>query len=140
VFLAPLRDDARTVGFVLVGRDRRRRLSPETDAALGRLTAQAAIAAIRIRGTRAVETQRQAMAVLLDGRGAGGSDSEIAAWLARTVRELVPTDGLAVLQDSPDATVRALLVVGLATDHVDRESLVLVNEGRRRGVAVIIRV
>jgi len=138
VFLAPLRDDARTVGFVLVGRGRRRRLSPETDAALGRLTAQAAVAAIRIRGTRAVETQRQAMAVLLDGRGAGDSDNEIAAWLARTVRELVPTEGIAVLQDAPDATVRALLIVGLRTEHVGPESLVLVNEGRRRGVAVII--
>lgn len=138
VFVAPLRDDARIVGFVLVGRERRRRISPETGAALERLTAQAAVAAIRIRGTRAVETQRQAMAVLLDGRGAGDSAGEIAAWLARTVRELVPTEGIAVLQDTADATVRALLAVGLATEEVGRESLVLVNEGRRRGVAVII--
>ena len=138
VFVAPLRDDARIVGFVFAGRDRRRGLSPETDAALGRLTTQAAIAAIRIRGTQAAETQREAMAVLLDGRGASDTASEIAAWLARTVRELVPTDGIAVLQDAPDATVRALLMVGLSTEHVDRESLVLVNEGRRRGVAVII--
>lgn len=138
LFLAPLRDDARVVGFLLVGRDRRRGISAETALALGRLTAQAAIAAIRIRGTEAVATQRQAMAVLLDGRGSGDSDTEIASWLARTVRELVPTEGIAILQDTADATVRALLTVGLSTEQVARESLVLVNEARRRGVAVII--
>ena len=138
VFVAPLRDDARVVGFVVVGRDRRRGLSPDTAADLERVMTQAAVAAIRIRGTRAVETQRQAMAVLLDGRGAGDSDGEIAAWLARTVRELVPTDGMAVLQDTADAAVRALLSVGLSTEQVAPESLVVVNEARRRGVAVII--
>ena len=137
-FIAPLRDDARTVGFVFVGRHRRRRLSPDTAAALARLTAQTAIAAIRIRGMRAVEQQREAMALLLDGRDAGGSDGDIAAWLARAVGELVPTDGIAVLSDAPDATVRTLVVEGLASEQLGPESLFLVNEGRRRGVAVII--
>ena len=138
VFVAPLRDARRLVGFAFARRDRIRRLSPEGQAALRRLADQVATTAIRIRGAHAVELQRQAMAGFLDARGAGRSETEIAAWLARNARDVAHADGAAVLQDAPGGATRLLLNVGLASEDVPVESRGLIDDVRKRGVPVVI--
>lgn len=138
LFVAPLRDARRLVGFAFASRDRIRRFSPEAQTALLRLTDQVASTTVRIRGARVVELERQAMAGFLDARGAGGSDSEIASWLGRNARAVAHADGAAVLQEDPDSLPTVLLSTGLGSGDIAAESGGLLAEVRNRGVALVI--
>jgi len=137
-FILPLRDARRLVGFAVFASTRRRRLTTERRAELARVADQVATTAVRIRGGRAIETQRLALAGVLEAHSAERAEMQIATWLARSARDIANANDVAVLQDQPGGGCRAIYAIGLAGLDVEQDCLALVEEVRRRGVAVVV--
>ena len=137
-FLLPLRDARRLVGFAVFASTRRRRLTTERRAELARVADQVATTAVRIRGGRAIETQRLALAGVLEAHSAERAEMQIATWLARSARDIATANDVAVLQDQPGGGCRAVYAIGLAGFDVEQDCLALVEEVRHRGVAVVV--
>ena len=137
-FVLPLRDARRLVGFALFASTRKRRLTAERRAELARVADQVATTAVRIRGGHAIEAQRQVLAGVLEAHSAQRAEMQIATWLARSARDVAIAHDVAVLQDLPDGRARALYAIGLPALDVEKGSRALVDEVRRRGVAVVV--
>jgi HD-GYP domain-containing protein (c-di-GMP phosphodiesterase class II) len=137
-FILPLRDARRLVGFAIFGSTERRRLTTERRAELARVADQVATTAVRIRGGRAIEAQRQALAGVLDARSPERAEMQIATWLARSARDIATAQDVAVLQDAPDTRFRAVHAIGRAALDVEQDCASLVEEVRHRGVAVVV--
>jgi HD-GYP domain-containing protein (c-di-GMP phosphodiesterase class II) len=137
-FVLPLRDARRLVGFAIFASTRRRRLPAELRADLERVAEQVATTAVRIRGGRAIEAQRLALAGVLEAHSAERAEMQVATWLARSARDIAIARDIAVLQDLADGRCRALYAIGLATVEVEQGCGPLVEEVRRRGVAVVV--
>jgi HD-GYP domain-containing protein (c-di-GMP phosphodiesterase class II) len=137
-FLLPLRDARRLVGFAVFASTRRRRLTTERRAELARVADQVATTAVRIRGGRAIETQRLALAGVLEANSAERAEMQIATWLARSARDIATANDVAVLQDQPGGGCRAVYAIGLADLDVEQDCMALVGEVRHRGVAVVV--
>lgn len=137
-FLLPLRDARRLVGLAVFAAERARRRTAERRAELARVAEQVATTAVRIRGGRAVEAQRVALAGVLEAHSAERAEMQVATWLARSARDVAEDAEVAVLQDLPNGGCRAILALGLSGRDVERGCLPLVEEGRRRGVAVVV--
>src|SRR4029077_7073426 len=97
-FVLPLRDARRLVGFALFASTHRRRLTQERHAELARVADQVGTTAVRIRGGRAIEAQRLALAGLLEAHSAERSEMQVATWLARSARDIAIAHDVAVLQ------------------------------------------
>ncbi|HUG55580.1 MAG TPA: HD domain-containing phosphohydrolase [Candidatus Limnocylindrales bacterium] len=138
LFVLPLRDARRLVGFLVARRERPRRLDPGSRAALGRLSEQAGGSAVRIRGRHAVEAQHHVIAAALGGRDLGAAEREIASWLVRNAREIAKADRCAVIEDRPDGACLVLDAHGFVGESLEHDVLPLVREARRSGVAVIV--
>jgi len=137
-FLLPLRDARRLVGFAIFASTHRRRLTAEHRAELARVADQVATTAVRIRGGRAIEAQRVALAGLLEAHSAERAEMQVATWLARTARDISIAHDVAVLQDLPDGRCRAVYAIGLPALDIEQGCMPLVEEVRRRGVAVVV--
>jgi HD-GYP domain-containing protein (c-di-GMP phosphodiesterase class II) len=138
-FVLPLRDARRLVGFAIFASTRRRRRpTAELRADLERVAEQVATTAVRIRGGRAIEAQRLALAGVLEAHSAERAEMQVATWLARSARDIAIARDIAVLQDLPDGRCRAMYAIGVAALEVEQGSGSLVDEVRRRGVAVVI--
>jgi HD-GYP domain-containing protein (c-di-GMP phosphodiesterase class II) len=137
-YLLPLRDARRLVGFAVFASARRRRITAERQAELARVADQVGTTAVRIRGGRAIEAQRIALAGLLEAHSAERSEMQVATWLARSARDIAIAHDVAVLQDLPDGGSRVLYSIGLTAAEVERGCTPLVDEVRHRGVAVVI--
>ena len=137
-FLLPLRDARRLVGFALFASAQRRRLTTERRTELGRVADQVATTAVRIRGGHAIEAQRQVLAGVLEAHSAERAEMQVATWLARSARDIVVAHDVAVLQDLPNGRARAVYAIGLAALDVEQGCGPLVEEVRKRGVAVVI--
>ena len=137
-FVLPLRDARRLVGFAIFSSSRRRRLTTERRAELARVADQVATTAVRIRGGSAIEAQRQALAGVLETHSAERAEMQVATWLARSARDIAIAHDVAVLQDLPDGRSRAVYAIGVAALEVERGCAPLVDEVRRRGVAVVV--
>jgi HD-GYP domain-containing protein (c-di-GMP phosphodiesterase class II) len=137
-FVLPLRDARRLVGFAIFASTRRRRLTSERRADLARVADQVATTAVRIRGGRALEAQRLALAGVLEAHGFERAEMQVATWLARTARDIAIARDVAVLQDRPDGRCRALYAIGLSVLEIEHGCAALVEEVRRRGVAVVV--
>ena len=137
-FLLPLRDARRLVGFALFASSRRRRLTAERRAELARVAEQVATTAVRIRGGRAIEAQRLALAGVLEAHSAERAEMQVATWLARTARDIAIAQDVAVLQDLPDGACRAVYTIGIQAADVEQGCGPLLDEVRRRGVAVVV--
>ena len=137
-FLLPLRDARRLVGFAIFASAQRRRLTAERRAELGRVAEQVATTAVRIRGGHAIEAQRLVLAGVLEARSADRAEMQVATWLARSARDIAIAHDVAVLQDLPDGRCRAVYAIGIAALEVEQGSVALVEEVRRRGVAVVV--
>jgi len=137
-FILPLRDARRLVGFALFASSRRHRLTAERQAELGRVADQVATTAVRIRGGSAIEAQRLALAGVLEAHSADRAEMQVATWLARSARDIAVAHDVAVLQDLPDGHCRAVYAIGVATNDLEQGCRPLVDEVRRRGVAVVV--
>ena len=137
-FVLPLPDARRLVGFALFASATRRRLTVERRAELTRVAEQVATTAVRIRGGRAIEAQRFALAGVLEAHSAERAEMQVATWLARTARDIAIAHDVAVLHDLPDGGYRAVYAIGMAAADVEQGAAALVNEVRRRGVAVVV--
>ena len=137
-FLLPLRDARRLVGFAIFASAQRRRLTAERRAELGRVAEQVATTAVRIRGGHAIEAQRLVLAGVLEAHSADRAEMQVATWLARSARDIAIAHDVAVLQDLPDGRCRAVYAIGIAALEVEQGSVALVEEVRRRGVAVVV--
>jgi len=137
-FLLPLRDARRLVGFAVFASARRRRLTAERRLELARVGGQVATTAVRIRGGRAIEAQRQALAGVLEADSAERAEMQVATWLARSARDIATAQDVAVVQDLPDGRCRAVYAIGVAALEVEEGCGPLVEEARRRGVAVVV--
>ena len=137
-FVLPLRDARRLVGFALFASSRRHRLTVERTAELGRVADQVATTAVRIRGGSAIEAQRLALAGVLEAHSAERAEMQVATWLARSARDIAVAHDVAVLQDLPDGGCRAVYAIGVATGDLEQGCRPLVDEVRRRGVAVVV--
>jgi HD-GYP domain-containing protein (c-di-GMP phosphodiesterase class II) len=137
-FLLPLKDARRLVGFAIFASAKRRRLTAERVAELARVANQVATTAVRIRGGHAIEAQRLALAGVLEENSAERAEMQVATWLARSARDIATAQNVAVLQDLPDGGCRAVYAIGMAALDVEQGSLPLVEEVRRRGVAVVV--
>lgn len=137
-FILPLRDARRLVGFALFGSSRRHRLTAERTAELARVADQVATTAVRIRGGSAIEAQRLALAGVLEAHSAERAEMQVATWLARTARDIAIAHDVAVLQDLPNGGCRAVYAIGVATGDLEQGCRPLVDEVRRRGVAVVV--
>lgn len=137
-FLLPLRDARRLVGFALFASARKRRLTVEHRAELTRVADQVATTAVRIRGGRGIAAQRDALAGVLEAHSAERAEMQVATWLARTARDIAVAHDVAVLHDLPDGGFRAVYAIGLAAHDVEQGAAALVDEVRRRGVAVVV--
>jgi HD-GYP domain-containing protein (c-di-GMP phosphodiesterase class II) len=137
-FVLPLRDARRLVGFAIFASTRRRRVTSERRAELARVADQVATTAVRIRGGRALEAQRLALAGVLEAHSSERAEMQVATWLARTARDIATAHDVAVLQDRPDGRCRALYAIGLSVIEVEHGCTPLVEEVRRRGVAVVV--
>jgi HD-GYP domain-containing protein (c-di-GMP phosphodiesterase class II) len=137
-FVLPLRDARRLVGFALFASTHRRRLTAERHAELARVADQVGTTAVRIRGGRAIEAQRLALAGLLEAHSAERSEMQVATWLARSARDIAIAHDVAVLQDGADGRCRVVYAIGLTALEVERGCGPLVAEVRHRGVAVVI--
>ena len=137
-FILPLRDARRLVGFAFFASASRRRLTSERRAELTRVADQVSTTAVRIRGGQAIEAQRFALAGVLEAHGAERSDMQVATWLARTARDIAVAHDVAVLHDLPRGGFRAVYAIGMAAGDVEQGAVALVDEVRRRGVAVVV--
>lgn len=137
-FLLPLRDARRLVGFAIFASAKRRRLTVERRAELARVADQVATTAVRIRGGRAIEAQRLALAGVLEAHSADRAEMQVATWLARSARDIAIAHDVAVLQDLPDGRCRAVYAIGMAALDVEQGCIPFVEEVRRRGVAVVV--
>ena len=137
-YLLPLRDARRLVGFAIFASAKRRRLTVERRAELGRVAEQVATTAVRIRGGHAIEAQRLVLAGVLEAHSAERAEMQVATWLARSARDIAIAHDVAVLQDLPDGRCRAVYAIGMAALDVEEGSQSLVEEVRRRGVAVVV--
>jgi len=137
-FLLPLHDARRLVGFAVFASVKRRRLTSEHRAELARVADQVATTAVRIRGGRAIEAQRVALAGVLEAHSAERAEMQVATWLARSARDIVVARDVAVLQDLPDGRARAVYAIGVAALEVEQGCASLVDEVRKRGVAVVV--
>lgn len=137
-FLLPLYDARRLVGFAIFASARRRRLTTERRAELGRVAEQVATTAVRIRGGQAIEAQRIALAGVLEAQSAARAEMQVATWLARSARDVVIAHDVAVLQELSDGRCRAVYAIGMAAQDVEHGTIGLVEEVRRRGVAVVV--
>jgi hypothetical protein len=137
-FVLPLRDARRLVGFAVFGSARARRLTAERRAELARVADQVATTAVRIRGGQAIDAQRLALAGVLDAQSPEGAGPQVAAWLARSARDVAGAHEIAVLQELPDGRCRATYAIGIAVLDVERDCMPLVEEVRHRGVAVVV--
>jgi len=137
-YVLPLRDARRLVGFAVFASSRRRRLTAERRTELARVGDQVGTTAVRIRGGQAIEAQRSALAGLLEAHSAERSEMQVATWLARSARDIAIAHDVAVLQDLPDGGSRVLYAIGRTAAEVERGCVALVDEVRRRGVAVVI--
>lgn len=137
-FLLPLRDARRLVGFAIFASAKRRRLTSERSAELARVAEQVATTAVRIRGGHAIEAQRAALAGVLQAHSAERAEMQVATWLARSARDVVVARDVAVLQDLADGRCRAVYAIGMAALDVEQGTVALVEEVRRRGVAVVV--
>lgn len=137
-FLLPLRDARRLVGFAIFASSKRRRLTAERRAELGRVAEQVATTAVRIRGGHAIEAQRIALAGVLEAHSAERAEMQVATWLARSARDIVVAHDVAVLHDLPDGGCRAVYAIGMAALDVEQGTIALVEEARHRGVAVVV--
>lgn len=137
-YLLPLRDARRLVGFAIFASAKRRRLTAERRAELGRVAEKVAATAVRIRGGHAIEAQRQVLASVLEAHTAERAGMQVATWLARSARDIAIAHDVAVLQDLPDGRCRAVYAIGMAALDVEQGSQSLVEEVRRRGVAVVV--
>jgi HD-GYP domain-containing protein (c-di-GMP phosphodiesterase class II) len=137
-FVLPLRDARRLVGFAVFGSARARRLTTEHRAELARVADQVGTTAVRIRGGQAIDAQRRAFPGVLDAQGADGMEPQVAAWLARSARDVAAAREIAVLQELPDGRCRATFAIGIAAVDVERDCGPLVDEVRHRGVAVVV--
>ena len=137
-FILPLRDARRLVGFALFASFRRHRLTAERTAELARVADQVATTAVRIRGGGAIEAQRLALAGVLEAHNAERAEMQVATWLARSARDIAIAHDVAVLQDLPDGGCRAVYAIGVATGDLEQGCRPLVDEVRRRGVAVVV--
>lgn len=137
-FVLPLRDARRLVGFAVFASTHRRRLTTERRAELARVADQVGTTAVRIRGGRAIEAQRQVLAGVLEAHSAERAEMQVATWLARSARDIAIARDVAVLRDLPDGRCRAVYAIGLAAIDVEQGCTPLVEEVRHRGVAVVI--
>ncbi|MDP9245948.1 MAG: HD domain-containing protein [Chloroflexota bacterium] len=137
-FLLPLRDARRLVGFAVFASTRRRRLTSERREDLARVADQVATTAVRIRGGRAIEEQRQVLASVLEAHSAERAEMQIATWLARSARDIATAHDVVVLQDLPDGRCHALYAIGIGALEVERGCGPLIEEVRHRGVAVVV--
>jgi HD-GYP domain-containing protein (c-di-GMP phosphodiesterase class II) len=137
-FVLPLRDARRLVGFAVFGSTHRRRLTTELRAELARVADQVATTAVRIRGGRAIDAQRLALAGVLDARSPERAEMQVATWLARSARDIATAQDVAVLQDLPDGRCRVAHAIGVAALDVERDCMPLLEEVRHRGVAVVV--
>jgi len=137
-FVLPLSDARRLVGFALFASTSKRRLTAERRAELRRVADQVATTAVRIRGGRAIEAQRIVLAGVLEAHSAERAEMQVATWLARTARDIAIAHDVAVLQDLPDGGFRAVYTIGMAAGDVEQGAAALVEEVRRRGVAVVV--
>lgn len=137
-FLLPLRDARRLVGFAIFASTRRQRLTFERRAELARVADQVATTAVRIRGGLAIDAQRLALAGVLEAQSAERAEMQVATWLARTARDIANAHDVAVLQDRPDGQCRAVYSIGRSGLDVEHGCTTLIEEVRRRGVAVVI--
>lgn len=137
-FLLPLHDARRLVGFAIFASAKRRRLTAERRAELGRVADQVATTAVRLRGGHAIEAQRLALAGVLEAHSAERAEMQVATWLARSARDIAIAHDVAVLQDLPDGRFRAVYAIGVSATEVEQGGRPLVEEARRRGVAVVV--
>ena len=137
-FLLPLRDARRLIGFAVFASASTRRLTVERRVELGRVADQVSTTAVRIRGGHAIEAQRFALAGVLEAHSAERAEMQVATWLARTARDIAVAHDVAVLHDLPDGGFRAVYAIGLAATDVEQGATALVDEVRRRGVAVVV--
>jgi len=137
-FLLPLRDARRLVGFALFASGKRRRLTTERRAELSRVADQVATTAVRIRGSRAIEAQRLTLAGVLETHSAERAEMQVATWLARTARDIATARDVAILQDVADGRARTVYAIGLSAQDIEQGCGPLVDEVRRRGVAVVV--
>jgi HD-GYP domain-containing protein (c-di-GMP phosphodiesterase class II) len=137
-FILPLRDARRLVGLAIFASASRRRLTTELRAELTRVADQVATTAVRIRGGQAIEAQRFALAGVLEAHSAERAEMQVATWLARTARDIAVAKDVAVLHDLPDGGFRAVYAIGMSANDVEQGASALVEEVRRRGVAVVV--
>src|SRR5438552_6767711 len=137
-FLLPLRDASRLVGFAVFGSARRRGLTAERRLELARVPGQVATTAVRIRGGRAIDAPRLTLASVLEAGSAERAEMQVATWLARSARGIATAHDVAVLQDLPDGSCRTVYAIGVAALDVETGCGPLVEEARRRGVAVVV--
>jgi len=137
-FLLPLHDARRLVGFSVFASARRRRLTTERRAELSRVADQVATTAVRIRGGHAIEAQRLVLAGVLESHSAERAEMQVATWLARSARDIAIAHDVAVLHDLPDGSCRAVYAIGLTGLDVEQGCGPLVDEVRKRGVAVVV--
>ena len=137
-FVLPLPDARRLVGFALFASASKHRLTVERRAELTRVADQVATTAVRIRGGQAIEAQRFALAGVLEAHSAERAEMQVATWLARTARDIAVAHDVAVLHDLPDGGFRAVYAIGMAASDVEQGATALVEEVRRRGVAVVV--
>ena len=137
-FILPLPDARRLVGFALFASASKHRLTVERRAELTRIADQVATTAVRIRGGQAIEAQRFVLAGVLEAHSAERAEMQVATWLARTARDIAIAHDVAVLHDLPDGGFRAVYAIGVAASDVEQGATALVEEVRRRGVAVVV--
>ncbi|MEA2660932.1 MAG: hypothetical protein QOH08_504 [Chloroflexota bacterium] len=137
-FLLPLRDARRLVGFAVFASSRKHRLTFERRSELSRVADQVATTAVRIRGSLAIEAQRLALAGILEAQSSERAEMQVATWLARTARDIASARDVAVLQDSTDGQVHSLYSIGRSGLEIEDGCATLVEEVRRRGVAVVV--
>ena len=137
-FVLPLRDARRLIGFALFASASTRRLTVERRAEFARVADQVATTAVRIRGGLAIEAQRHALASVLEAHSAERAEMQVATWLARTARDIAVAHDVAILHDIPDGGFRAVYAIGMAANDVEQGAAGLVEEVRRRGVAVVV--
>ena len=137
-FILPLRDARRLVGFAVFASQRARRITAERRAELGRVAGQVATTAVWIRGGKALEGRRAALASVLELKDSDRAEMQVAMWLARSAREVTRTGNAAVIQDMAGGLCRVVYALGLPAADVTTGCLPMLDEARRRGAAVVV--
>ena len=138
IFILPLSDGKRTVGFAIVASDRERRLSDEAQRGLARVAAHAASALQRLRLGQLVSRQRAAMATLLDTREARDDLGAIASWVARTARNVIGAETALLVMREPTGELTALTETGAEEVGAKYEALGLLEAAFRRDVPLLV--